>query len=133
MSMGLLLVALIAFSGFASAATISNTGSNVHYITSTDKWINHWYITTANTSSSTFVFKGKNQKHTSGGWNTIGTFSLTFNFLKVSKTSIKMTEKAYSSGKLIFSKSNTFKTTLTPLKNAKSIESIEIKTLKIAL
>jgi hypothetical protein len=133
MGTALLLVSIISFSGFASAATISNSGSNVYYHTSTDKYINNWYITSANTASSTFVFKATNQKHTSKGWNTVFKFMMTMNFLKVSKTTTKMTDKSYANGKLAYSKSTTVKTKLTALNNAKAIEKIELPYLKTSL
>jgi hypothetical protein len=134
MSVGLLLVTIITFSGFATATTISNTGSNVHYISSSQKWVNNWYITTStDKKSSTFVFKGKLLKHTSKGWNTIETASMTVNFLKVNITTTKITEKAYTDGKLVFSKSTTSKTKLTPLNFAKAFESHEINYLKTTL
>ncbi len=131
MGIALLLVTLIAFSGFASAATISNTGSNVHYVTSSQKWVNNWYITTStDKKSSTFVFQGKYQKHTSKGWSTSLTVLMTFNLLKVSNTATKMTEKTYINGKLVSSESSTSKTKLTPLTITKGIESQEINYLK---
>ncbi len=133
-SMGILLVTLVAFSGFASATTVSNTGSNVHYVSSSLKWVNNWYITTStDKNSSTFVFKGKYQKHTSKGWITIVTGLMTVNFLKVNSTTTRMTEKTYTNGKLVFNKAHTSKTTLTPLNYAKKFESQEINYLKTTM
>lgn len=131
MSMGLLLVTIIAFSGFASATSVSNTGSNVHYVSSSVKWVNNWYITTStDKKSSTFVFKGKYEKHTSKGWSTLVTALMTVNFTKVNNTTTKMTEKTYTNGKLVFNKALTSKTKVTPLNLAKAFESQEINYLK---
>lgn len=132
--MGVLLVTLVAFSGFASAATVSNTGSNVHYLSSYEKSINNWYITTStDKKSSTFVFKAKYQIHTSKGWNTIVTALITFNFSKINNTTTKMTEKTYTNGKLVSNKSSTSKTKLTPFNYAKAFESHEINYFKTTM
>ncbi len=131
MSVGLLLITLIAFSGFATATTVSNTGSNVHYITSSEKSVNNWYITTStDKKSSTFVFKSTILKHTSKGWVNLGNSVISWNFLKVGTTTIKQTFKDYFNGKLMSSQSNTFKTTLTPLNTAKLFESKNLKYFK---
>ena len=125
------MITVIAFSGFATAASISNTGSNVHYVSSSHKWVNNWYINTStDKKSSTFVFKGKYQKHTSNGWVTIETFLMTVNFLKINNTTTKMTEKAYINGKTVFNKSLNSKAKLTPLNFAKKLEADEINSLK---
>lgn len=131
MSMGILLVTIIAFSGFASATTITNTGSNVHYTSNTNKWVNNWHITTSNDKkTSVFVFKGANQIHTSKGWITIVNALMTVSFSKVNSTTMRMTEKTYTNGKLVFSKSGTKRTALAPYCYAKAFESSEISYLK---
>ena len=131
MSLGLLLVTIIAFSGFATATTVSNTGSNVHYITSSEKSVNNWYITTStDKKNSTFVFKYTMLKHTSKGWVNLGNSVISWNFLKVSTTTTKVTFKQYFNGKLKYSQSNNYKTSLTPLNSAKSTESTNLKYFK---
>ncbi len=130
-SLGLLLVTIIAFSGFATATTVSNTGSNVHYITSSEKSVNNWYITTlTDKKSSTFIFKFTVLKHTSKGWVNMGNSVISWNFLKVSTTTTKVTFKQYFNAKLKYSQSHNYKTTLTPLNSAKSTESDDLKYFK---
>lgn len=131
--MGILLVTLVAFSGFASAATISNTGSNIHYLSNSDRYVNNWYITTTNSSSSTFIFRGINQKHTSTGWHTIANTLITVTFSKVNSKTTRMTSRIYVNGKVASYDTSTAITKMTPLNYAKSAESYELKSLKTTL
>ncbi len=106
----LILATLISFSGFSYATTISNTGSNVHYNSSSLRYVNDWYISTStHKTSSTIVFKAKVQNLTSNVWTTGSNFRFTIQFLKVSKTKIKMTFKAYRNGKLLKTQSANIK------------------------
>jgi hypothetical protein len=110
LSIGLMLAVLISFSGFSFATTISNTGSNVHYNSSSLRYANNWYISTStHKTSSTIVFKVKVQKLTSNVWITGSNFKFTIKFLKISKTKIKMTFKSYKNGKLLSTKSSYIK------------------------
>lgn len=110
LSIGLILVTLISFSGFSYATTISNTGSNIHSDVSALRYVNSWYISTStHKTSSTIVFKVKVQNLTSNVWITGSNFKFTIQYLKVSKTKIKMIYKAYKNGKLLSTKSATIK------------------------
>ena len=96
----------ISFSGFASAATISNTGSNVHYTSASERFVNNWYISTSNDKkSSNIIFNGKTQFYISNRWITLMKFKINTKIVKISKTKIQLSVKGYRDGKLFISKS----------------------------
>ncbi len=123
---GLLLVTLLSFSGLAAAATISNTGSNVVYHGS-EKFTNNWYISTTSASSSTLVFKSKEQIKISDVWHSLPNYQLNTNYLKISSTKIKMTMKGYMGSKVISSSITFLPAYYTPYHYAKSMEPSIIK------
>jgi hypothetical protein len=110
-----------------------NTGSNVYYHSSTDKYLNNWYISYANSTSSAFVFKYVEQIHTSNGWITVANDFFAMNFYKMTKYTTKMTETEYYNGKLHYSQTKYVKSTNTTFNDAKALETVVVPSLKKSL
>jgi hypothetical protein len=104
---GILVVTLMAFSGFASAASVTNQGSAISHHNSTSQTLEHWYIS-SNGPVSTIVFVANMQTKSNGTWKHFLTVQYNEEFKPLPHNMMQINSKGYINGKQISSDSNVF-------------------------
>ena len=97
---GILVVTLMAFSGFASAASVTNQGSYINHHNSTSQALDYWYIS-SNGPVSTIVFVGNIQKKNNGTWKHVDTLQINLEFKPLPHNMMQLSAKDYVNGKQI--------------------------------
>ncbi len=91
---GILVVTLMAFSGFASAASVTNQGSYINHHNSTSQALDYWYIS-SNGPVSTIVFVGNIQKKNNGTWKHVDTLQINLEFKPLPHNMMQLSAKDY--------------------------------------
>lgn len=110
----------MAFSGFASAATVTNQGSAICHHNSTSQGLDYWYIST-NGPVSTIVFVANIQKKNNGIWKHICTVQFNDEFKPLPHNMMQINCKGYINGIEISTDTNVFPHEHTALYEARNM------------
>jgi hypothetical protein len=104
LGISILFLVLVAFSGFASAAT-TGTGNHTKIIDKNTKIYDYWYITSTNKTQATIVFNSQVKIYSTSAhiWTISQTFRALLSIKTVSSTKFYGKTSVYINGKLVSS------------------------------
>jgi hypothetical protein len=102
---GILVITLMAFSGFASATSVTNQGSTICHHNATSQALDHWYIS-SNGPVSTIVFVADIQHKNNGTWKHLYTEQMNLKFKSLPHNLMQLSVIVYINGKQVSSNSN---------------------------
>jgi hypothetical protein len=105
LSISILFMVLVAFSGFASAAT-TGTGHHTKTVDKNTKVYDYWYITSTTKNQATIVFNSQIQLYSPSAhiWTTSQTFRALLSFKTINNTKLYSKTSIYLNGKLVTSR-----------------------------
>ncbi len=99
MGIGILVITLMAFSGFVSGASVTNVGNSISYHNATSQTLEYWYIST-NGPVSTIVFVANMQTKSNGTWKHFCTVQFNNQYKPLPHNMMELITKCYVNGKL---------------------------------